>query len=150
MREDGAGDWSAAREAGAAPDSPESSRTRESHEEEGSARVEASVTLLLAAVGRALHYGCELAILEIRAARRSGALVARLLAVTWLCVVSSWLALNAALVWLAHTRLAADLGIVLLVAAGVNLLFALLAAWLVRRNIEVLKRSPLRSLLGRR
>lgn len=151
MSDDGTGGRAAAQESAAAPDSPEALNMEESRESGAdAARVEASVTLLLAAVGRALHYGVELAVLEFRAARRSGALVARLLVVTWLCVLSGWLALNAGLVWLAHTRLTADLGISLLVAAGVNLLFAMLAAWLVKRNMEVLKSSPLRSLLGRR
>jgi hypothetical protein len=151
MSDDGTGGRAAAQESAAASESPESLNTEESRESGAdAARVEASVTLLLAAVGRALHYGFELAVLEIRAARRSGALVARLLAVILLCVLSAWLALNAGLVWLAHTRFATDLGITLLVAAGVNLLFALLALWLVKRNMEVLKSSPLRSLFGRR
>ncbi|MCC5868365.1 MAG: hypothetical protein JJU27_07610 [Gammaproteobacteria bacterium] len=114
---------------------------------ETSRSADASAALLLGALGRALRYGGELALLEVRAARRSSALIARFMVLAWLCVLTAWLALNAGLVMLLRDYFGFATGWVLLGAALVNVLLAGLFLWLASSRWNELRRSPLRVFL---
>ncbi len=108
---------------------------------------DASAALLLGALGRTLRYGGELALLEVRAARRTSAVIARLMVLAWLCVLTAWLALNAGLVVLLRDHYDIGLGWVLLAAALVNAGLAALFMWLASSRWNELRRSPLRVFL---
>lgn len=108
---------------------------------------DASAALLLGALGRTLRYGGELAMLEVRAARRASALIARFMVLAWLCVLTGWLALNAGLVMLLRDYFGFAIGWVLLGAALVNAVLAGLFMWLASNRWNELRRSPLRIFL---
>ena len=114
---------------------------------ETSRSADASAALLLGALGRTLRYGGELAMLEVRAARRSSALIARFMVLAWLCVLTGWLAFNAGLVMLLRDYYGFAIGWVLLGAALVNALLAGLFLWLANNRWNELRRSPLRVFL---
>lgn len=111
---------------------------------------EASVTLLLAAMGRVARFGGELVALEARAVRQGARRVAKFHTATWMCALTAWLALNAALVSLAYTRLAIDPGLALLLATALNLGLAGLMHRLRRRQLREMTRLPLLGFLDRR
>lgn len=106
-----------------------------------------TVALLLDAVGRLLHYGGELIVLEARAAGRTAVSAVVLAVFAALCVLTGWLAFNAGLVWLLHGWLTVNAGFVLLGAAGVNALLAVLVLWRARRRLRELGRSPLKAFI---
>lgn len=108
---------------------------------------DASAALLLGALGRMLRYAGELALLEVRAARRASAVIARLMVLAWLCVLTAWLALNAGLVMLLRDYFGFATGWVLLGAAVINAVLAALFIWLASSRWKELGRSPLRIFL---
>lgn len=108
---------------------------------------DASAALLLGALGRTLRYGGELALLEVRAARRTSARIARLMVLAWLCVLTAWLALNAGLVMLLRDYFGFAVGWVLIGAASVNAILAGICMWLASNRWNELRRSPLRIFL---
>lgn len=123
---------------------------QQSQPERESASSEASVALLLAAMGRVARYGGALVALEARALKQGARRVAMFHKAAWICALTAWLALNAALASLAHTRFAIDPGIALLLITGLNAVLAGLAHWLRATHFRDLTRSPLLGFLERR
>lgn len=111
---------------------------------------EASVTLLLAAMGRVARFGGELVALEARAVSQGARRVAKFHTATWMCALTAWLALNAALASLAYTRLAVEPGVALLLVAALNLALAGLMHKLRARHLREMTRLPLLGFLERR
>jgi hypothetical protein len=111
---------------------------------------EASVALLLAAMGRVARFGGELVALEARAIRQGARRVAKFHTAAWMCALTAWLALNAALVSLAYTRLAIDPGIALLLVTAINFALAGLMHRLRRSHLREMTRLPLLGFLERR
>jgi hypothetical protein len=118
--------------------------------ERGPESGEASVALLLAAIGRVARYGGELVALEALAVRQGARRVAKFHTATWMCALTAWFALNAALASLAYTRLALDPGLALLLLAALNLALAGLMHRLRTRHLREMTRLPLLGFLARR
>ena len=117
-------------------------RTREDRPD-----ADASVALLVGALGRICRYGAHLAALEVRERRRATVVMARFTAMAWVCMLTGWVGFNAGAVAFAYTHVGIDTWAVLLGTSAVNGLLGGVLVWRAQQRWKTLKRSPLQALV---